>query len=54
MQGVASALPPEVVIVGGGIGGLTAALALLKPCSRRLGLAFSSAQTAPASFMLSA
>src|SRR6202047_942549 len=30
MQGVASALPPRVVIVGGGIGGLTAALALLK------------------------
>src|ERR1700681_4716171 len=30
MQGVASASPPKVVIVGGGIGGLTAALALLK------------------------
>src|ERR1700676_1445871 len=30
MQGVAGALPPKVVIVGGGIGGLTAALALLK------------------------
>src|SRR5579862_4206230 len=30
MQGGASALPPKVVIVGGGIGGLTAALALLK------------------------
>jgi len=30
MQGVSSALPPKVVIVGGGIGGLTAALALLK------------------------
>jgi len=30
MQGVASASPPKVVIIGGGIGGLTAALALLK------------------------
>ena len=30
MQGVASALPPKVIIVGGGIGGLTAALALLQ------------------------
>jgi len=30
MQSVASASPPKVVIIGGGIGGLTAALALLK------------------------
>ena len=65
MQSVASASLPKVIIVGGGIGGLTAALALLKRgidvmCtsnrarSRRLELAFNSARMGPASCTRSA